>query len=384
LKRFLKILFLCSYEYQVYLFYSFCCHSYINTYIIFSYAKQQGFQSRCGGGGSDISLFNHIISLPNLLKAWKEFKKSKSSKKDVFNFEFNLENNLFALNQRLLDKTYEPSPYEAFFVYDPKKRHIHKANVSDRVLYQAVYRIIYPIFDKHFIYDSYSSRKEKGVHTASKRLFVFLRKISKNWNAPVFALKCDVRKFFDSINHDVLFSLISKKIKDRDTLNLIESIFKSFEKSKGVGLPLGNVTSQLFANIYLNELDQFIKHNLKVKYYLRYADDFIILNNNQKVLEAVLLKLKEFLRVNLKLELHPNKISIRKLHQGIDFVGYVILKDAVVLRTKTKKRIYKKLKKAKKDLQNELLDKEKFIQIKNSYLGILKHCKDKEIKRQIS
>lgn len=336
------------------------------------------------GGVTDISLFNHIISLSNLLKAWKEFKKSKSNKKDVLNFEFNLENNIFTLNQKLLDKTYRPSSYEAFFVYDPKKRHIHKANVSDRVLYQAVYSIIYPIFDKHFIYDSYSSRKEKGVHKGSKRLFVFLRKISRNWNTPIFALKCDVRKFFDSINHDILFSLINKKIEDRDTLNLIESILKSFEKSKGAGLPLGNVTSQLFANIYLNELDQFIKHNLKVKYYLRYADDFIILNNNQKDLDDILLKLKEFLRINLNLELHPNKISIRRLHQGVDFVGYVILKDAIVLRTKTKKRIYKKLKKIKKDLENGLLDKDKFIQIKNSYLGILKHCKYKEIKRQIS
>jgi len=356
-------------------------YKYIYNFLI---CKTTGISKSLRGGVTDISFFNHISSLPNLLKAWKEFKKSKSSKKDVLNFEFNLENNLFALHKKLVDKTYTPSPYETFFVYDPKKRHIHKANVSDRVLYQAVYRIIYPIFDKHFIYDSYSSRKEKGVHKGSKRLFVFLRKISKNWNVPVFALKCDVRKFFDSIDHEVLFNLIKEKIKDEDTLILIESILSSFEKSKGIGLPLGNVTSQLFANIYLNELDQFIKHSLKVKYYLRYADDFIILNNNQEDLEEILEKLREFLKLKLKLELHPNKISIRKLKQGIDFVGYVILKDAVVLRTKTKKRIYKKLKKAKINFKNYLLDKDKFIHIKNSYLGIVKHCNGKEIERQIN
>ena len=337
----------------------------------------------CWGGSVD-SLFHSIISLSNLLKAWKEFKQGKTTKADILEFEFNLESNLFALHTSLINKTYESDLYQAFYVYDPKRRHIHKATVRDRVLHQAIFRVLYPIFDKHFIFDSFSSRLKKGTHKASKRLFIALRKESKNWHSPAFALKCDIKKFFDSINHDILFSLIKKKITDADTLWLIEKNLKSFEKIPNTGLPLGNVTSQLFANIYLNELDQFIKHTLKTKRYFRYADDFVILQNNKEALEEILPKISEFLLNNLKLTLHPNKIQIRKLKQGIDFVGYVILPNAVVLRTKTKRRIYKKLKIARNKLLNEELSEEEFKQIKASYMGILTHCKDKEIKRKIA
>ena len=337
----------------------------------------------CVGGGALYSFFHNIISLPNLLQAWKEFRKCKTKKMDVAEFEFNLENNLFSLHQELINKTYEPTKYQAFFVYDPKRRHIHKAIVKDRVLNQAVFRILYQIFDKHFIYHSYSSRTKKGTHKASKKLFVALRKESKNWKQPVFVLKCDIRKFFDCIDHQILFELIKKKISDVNTLWLIDIILKSFEKCPGVGLPLGNVTSQLFANIYLNELDQFIKHKLKIKHYFRYADDFVILQNNETKLKNILKQVKEFLKTNLKLELHPNKVFIRKLKQGIDFVGYVILPNTTVLRTKTKKRIFKKLIKAQEDLINGKIDKDKFQQIKASYMGVLKHCRSNKIKREI-
>ncbi len=335
------------------------------------------------GGGSVYSFFHNIISLPNLLQAWKEFKKCKTRKTDVAEFEFNLESNLFSLYQELINKTYKPAKYEAFFVYDPKRRHIHKAIVKDRVLHQAIFRILYPIFDKHFIFDSYSSRVGKGTHKGSKRLFIFLRKASKNWKQPVFALKCDIRKFFDSIDHNILFKLIKKKISDADTLWLIGKVLKSFEKTKNAGLPLGNVTSQLFSNIYLNELDQFIKHKLKVKYYLRYADDFILISENKNLLRFYQKEIESFLRQNLKIELHPNKVFIRKLKQGIDFVGYVILPNAIVLRTKTKKRIFKKLKKAQKEFFAGKINKDEFQQIKASYMGMLKHCKSNEIKREI-
>ncbi len=335
------------------------------------------------GGGSIQSLFHNIVSLSNLLKAWKEFKKCKNSKTDIAEFEFNLENNLFSLYQDLINKTYKPDPYQAFYVYDPKKRHIHKAVVRDRVLHQAIFRILYHIFDKHFIFDSYSSRLNKGTHKASKRLFRALRKESKNWHTPVFALKCDIRKFFDSINHDILFSLIKKKITDSETLILLDQILKSFGKSPNTGLPLGNVTSQLFANIYLNEFDQFMKHKLKVRYYFRYADDFVIIDRNKESLENYLSNIKLFLAENLKLELHPGKVFIRKLRQGIDFVGYVILPNVAVLRTKTKNRIFKKLKNAKSKLLEGKISQENFEQIKASYMGVLKHCKNKEIKRKI-
>jgi retron-type reverse transcriptase len=337
----------------------------------------------CVGGGAVNSLFHNIVSLSNLLLAWKEFKKCKSAKKDIVEFEFNLENNLFELQKELVNKTYKSNPYEAFFVHDPKRRHIHKATVRDRVLNQAVFRILYQIFDKHFIFHSYSSRIEKGTHKASKKLFVSLCKKSKNWRQPVFILKCDVRKFFDSIDHQILFELINKKISDIETIWLVDKILKSFEKSPRVGLPLGNVTSQLFANIYLNELDQFIKHKLKVKYYFRYADDFILTSSNEKSLLFYKKEIENFLEQNLKIKLHPNKVLIRKLKQGIDFVGYVILPNATVLRTKTKNRIFKKLKKAQKELIFGGISKEKFHQIKTSYLGVIKHCKNKKLKRDL-
>lgn len=299
--------------------------------------------------------------------AWKEFRRGKRKKPDVQQFEFNLEDNLFQLYGELKGELYYPDSYVSFYVQDPKLRHIHKASVRDRVLHQAIFRVLCPIFDKGFIYDSYSSRLGKGTHIAVERLGIFLRKLSKNYRRPVFALKCDISKFFDSIDQEILLDLIKKKIFDQNTIWLIEKIIKSFEKSPGKGLPLGNVTSQLFANVYLNELDQFIKHELKIKYYLRYCDDFIILGNKEDFAE-IINRINKFLANNLGLILHPNKIIIRKFFQGIDFLGYVTRPYCVVLRTKTKRRLLRKINKI--NLQ--------------SYLGLLKHCCGYKIQEQIN
>jgi retron-type reverse transcriptase len=319
-----------------------------------------------------------------LFLAWREFKKGKTRKKDVQQFEFNLENNLFQLHWELQSKTYQHSQYTAFNVCDPKLRRIHKANVRDRVLHHAIFRILYPVFDKHFLNDSYSCRTEKGTHKAVNRLKEFANKESRNNSRNILALKCDVRKFFDSIDQEILLNLIKNKITDLDAIWLIETIIRSFHG----GIPLGNVTSQLFANIYLKELDQFAKHNLREKYYLRYCDDFIILAESKNHLEDLIGKLDDFLQSELKLNLHPNKISIRKYRRGIDFLGYVILPHHRVLRTKTKKRIIKKMKGKKLDLKNRLISEESFKQSWQSYLGVLKHCAGygikKEIKRNLS
>lgn len=319
------------------------------------------------GGGRIRSLFHDVASVANLLISWKEFRRGKNKKEDVRAFEFNLENNLFKLHEDLIAKNYKPDSYEAFFVHDPKRRHIHKASVRDRVLHQAVFRILYTIFDKYFIYHSYSSRVGKGTHKGVKSLYIAIRKISNNWKIPSYALKCDVRKFFDSIDHEILFALIKKKIKDEDTLDLVLVILKSFEKEKGKGLPLGNVTSQLFANIYLDELDQFVKHALKVKYYFRYADDFVILSTSKEQLEKTKWQMSEFLNESLRLELHKDKVFIRKVSQGIDFLGYVILPHSIVLRTKTKRRVLKKV-----NSQNI-----------SSYLGVLSHAKTNNLRHKI-
>lgn len=251
--------------------------------------------------------------------------------------------------------------------------------VKDRVLHHSIFRILYPIFDRTFIYDSYSCRLNKGTHKAVSRFVKFTRKLSRNNTKRIFALKCDIRKFFDSVDQDILLELIKKKIKDSDAIWLIKKIVKSFID----GIPLGNVTSQLFANIYLNGLDQFIKHKFKAKYYLRYCDDFVILGENKEYLTNLIPLVDNFLKEKLKLFLHQDKIIIRKYHQGIDFLGYVVLPYYRALRTKTKRRILKKIKKRYQDLRTGLVSEQSFNQGLQSYLGILKHCRGYKIRKQI-
>ena len=306
------------------------------------------------------------------MSAWKEFRRGKRKKTDVLEFEFNLEDNLFALHQELIDKTYQPEYYTAFLVHDPKLRLIHKATVRDRVLHQAVFRVLYPIFDKNFIFDSYSCRVEKGTHRGVTRLENFARKVSQNHRVPAYALKCDVKKFFASIDQNILLGLIEQKVIEPNVIWLIKLIIKSYETISDIGLPLGNVTSQLFANIYLNELDQFVKHELKQKYYLRYCDDFIILDQDREKLENLIVKLEEFLAQKLNLTLHPDKITIRKTNQGIDFLGYVALPYYRVLRTRTKNRILRKIRKSKISEAS-----------RQAYLGILEHCYGYKVAEQI-
>lgn len=178
------------------------------------------------------NLFSQIISLENLFESWKEFRRGKRKKIDVQIFERNLENNLFALHHELKRKTYRHLNYTSFYITDPKRRHIYKADVRDRIVHHAVYRILYPIFDKGFIFDSYSCRLEKGTHKAVKRLALFARKVSKNYSGPCFALKCDVKRYFDSIDHNILLKMIRKKITDVGTLWLTEEIIQSFSRER--------------------------------------------------------------------------------------------------------------------------------------------------------
>lgn len=325
-------------------------------------------------------LYEKITSIDNLFQAWDEFKKGKGKKRDVAVFERNLEDNLFKLHKKLASKTYKHSSYSDFFINDPKRRHIHKAGVKDRMVHHALYKVLVLVFEPTFINDSYSCRVGFGTHKAFKKLVIYSRKVSKNYTKTCWALKCDVKKFFDSVDHEILLELINKKVKDKDALWLTELIIKSYSHThththtNTRGIPLGNLTSQLFANIYLNELDQFVKHRLKVKYYLRYADDFILLHQQRKKLILWKEKISSFLTEELKLELHPNKIHLRKLDWGIDFVGYVSLPHCEVLRTKTKRRIFKKIKNKIQDYKDGKIDKIKLKQSIHSYLGILKHA----------
>lgn len=233
-----------------------------------------------------------------------------------------MEDNLFNLHQALKDKTYQHGSYQSFYVHDPKLRHIHKASVQDRIIHHLLYRYLYALFNKTFIFDSYSCRLEKGTHKAVSRLEKFTRIVSKNYTKPCWALKLDIKKFFASVDHQILLNLLQDKIKDKDIIWLLKQVIGSFHSEHGLnkGIPLGNLTSQVFANIYLNELGQFIKHHLKLKYYLRYADGFIMLSCSND-LNQWIKRIEQFLPGRLKIELHPKKIILRKLNWGIDFFG---------------------------------------------------------------
>lgn len=336
-----------------------------------------------GGGFHKGNIFSEIVSFENLLAAWREFKRGKMKKIEMQNFAFNLEDHLFSLQEELQEKNYRPGGYDFFFVNDPKLRPIHKASVRDGVLFQAVFRILYHIFDRKFIHDSYACRFEKGTHKGIERFNIFAKKVSKNYRHQAFVLKCDIQKFFYSIDHAILLDLIRGEIDDMDVIDLIERIIASFSIKPGKGLPLGNVTSQLFANVYLNELDQYVKHILKEKYYIRYCDDFIILNTDKNHLVGLIPKLNVFLNDHLALHLHPNKIQIRKLSQGIDFLGYVSLPHYQVLRTKTKKRMFRNIRRKLSERETGTINDFEFNQTLQSYFGQLRHCSSYKVKREI-
>lgn len=230
--------------------------------------------------------------------------------------------------------------YHAFNIADPKPRNIHKASVRDRLLHHAIYRILYPYFDARFIHDSYSCRNNKGTHRALERFKSFGYKVSKNNTKTCFVLKCDIRKFFASIDQVILLGILAQVINDEDILWLLGRVIQSFDSGKpNIGLPLGNLTSQLLVNIYMNEFDQYVKHILKVKHYIRYADDFVVLSEDKKYLETVLKKMNEFLETKLHLQMHPDKVFIKTLASGVDFLGWVHFPHHRVLRTATKRKM---------------------------------------------
>ncbi|MCX6718856.1 MAG: reverse transcriptase/maturase family protein, partial [Candidatus Taylorbacteria bacterium] len=340
----------------------------------------QNRQNPTGGGhiiGKSIIQFNHtyddIISLENLLEAWKEFRKDKRSRKDVQEFERDLMSNIMSLHSDLDAKTYRHSSYEAFKVNDPKPRDIHKATVRDRLLHRALYRKLYPFFNRIFISDSTSCRLEKGTHKAVNRFRVFARKASFNHTKTVWVLKCDIRKFFASIDQTRLLAILARYILDKDILSLISIIIGSFHSTeKGIGLPLGNLTSQLFVNIYMNEFDQFMKHRIKAKYYIRYSDDFVIISRDRDWLVSIISRIRNFLWYELKLQLHPNKVSIGTITSGIDYLGWVNFNDHRVLRTSTKRRMFKRiqLKQGKRETVQ-------------SYLGMIGHGNCRKVEMEV-
>ena len=317
--------------------------------------------------------FEEIISIENLLEAWKEFSNGKKQKKDVQIFQMRLMDNIFALQEDLFNHTYKHGGYQAFKINDPKPRDIHKATVRDRLLHHAIYRVLYPFFDKTFIADSYSCRIGKGTHKSINRFMDFGRKVSKNNTQTCWILKCDIRKFFANIDHKILIGILREYIPDENIMALLENVIGSFSSSKEeAGLPLGNLTSQLFVNIYMNKFDQFAKHKLKVKYYIRYADDFVVFLQDKKYLEDLTIQMQDFLGKELKLEMHPGKVFIKTLARGVDFLGWINFPDHRVLRTSTRKRMMRKI---NGNSSSETV---------GSYLGMLQHGNTQKLQVEIA
>ncbi len=302
----------------------------------------------------------------NLLKA---IKKTKNTVQKKISFT-NIPNIINDLSKKLKNDQYKPSKFSCFAVKDPKIREIFAPDYKDRVIHHFVLNYINCI-DKKFIDDCYSNRKNKGIHKGVKRLQKFMHKKNQ------YYLMADIKTFFPSINKEILYNLILNHVKSIEelsceekniVLNLLEKIvfqdpikplpvFKGnrknlslvpkekslFYSSKDVGLPIGSLTSQFFANIYLNELDQFIKHKLKIKYYIRYVDDFIILANDTKTLLMIKDRVQNFLYEKLKLTLHPKKIVIQHKSKGINFLGYIVKENYILIRKRTVKSFKRKL-----------------------------------------
>lgn len=286
------------------------------------------------------NIYEQIISFENLILAWMNARRGKTKKPYVIEFEKELFYNLMALHYELLYQTYKPKPLKTFILRDPKTRKISKSDFRDRIVHHAIVNVLEPIFDKTFIYDSWANRVGKGNLYALERFDSFVRKVSQNgkvngiFNANQikgYCFKADIKHYFDTVNHEILLNIVSKKIADDNVICLIRCMLNAnFESQRervisdlqGVGMPLGNLTSQFFGNVYLNELDYFIKHELKAKYYLRYVDDFVILHGSKTQLEEWKLKIDLFLRDKLKIELHPQKSRVISLSKGVDFVGF--------------------------------------------------------------
>jgi RNA-directed DNA polymerase len=388
-------------------------------------------------------MYDNIISLDNLLIAWQEFLCGKKNKKDTQEFGRNLMHNIIALHNDLKNKTYKHGEYKSFKISDPKPRDIHNSSVRDRLLHHAIYRVLYPHFDKKFVHDSYSCRLGKGTHIANERFRYFAGKVSKNYTRSCWVLKCDIRKFFANIDHKILTEILERNIEDKDiyppsfvipaeagelgegpkrkdgggrteswsgdflaekysglqsentdldsreytrmtgedkslikndTILLLKEVVGSFNTKdrENVGLPLGNLTSQLLVNIYMNEFDQFVKHELKEKYYIRYADDFVFMSENKTHFEKLISKILLFLQKELKLEIHPDKLYIKTLSSGLDFLGWIHFLKHKVLRTTTKKRMFR-----------NIIKKEGKKETTQSYLGMLKHGNTNKLKEEI-
>ncbi|MEY2975877.1 MAG: hypothetical protein RLZZ435_14 [Cyanobacteriota bacterium] len=338
------------------------------------------------------NLWHLITEFENLWLAAKKAQKGKRFKENVLKFNLNLESELLTLHKELLEQTYSPGQYHSFEITEPKTRLISAAPYRDRVVHHALCNVISPILEKSLIPDTYANRVGFGTHKALKRFTEFLR-------SSRYILQCDIRKYFPSIDHDILKSLIRNKIKCKSTLWLIDKIIDGSNPqeivplyfpddnllsplNRKMGLPIGNLTSQTFANFYLNDFDHFIKENLKVKKYLRYVDDFALFSDDYEQLAQAREQIQDYL-ITLRLQIHPSKNHLFETQYGATFVGYRILPTHIRVRSDNlimgRRRLRYKLKKLN---QNHLTAQHFYLSL-NAWFAHLSHADSWQLREQI-
>lgn len=319
------------------------------------------------------NLFDKIVSLDNLYEADKRARRQKSHRPEVMLFDKNKDNLLLDLQRKLINGEYETSEYYVFKIYEPKEREIFKLPYyPDRIVHHAIMNIMEPIWVSAFVKGTYSCIRKRGIHKALKDVkFALKDEINTQ-----YCLKLDIRKFYSSIDHDILKTIIRKKIKDKRLLSLLDEIIESAQ-----GVPIGNYLSQFFANLYLTYLDHWIKEQKKVRYYFRYADDIVILGGDKQQLRDLFYNIQDYLNNKLKLNFKNNWQIFKVDSRGIDFVGYRVFHTHTLLRKRIKKRFCKKINKLNKK-QN--LDKDTYKQKICSYIGWIKYCNGRNLLNKMS
>ena len=337
-------------------------------------------------------LFDRLVSFENLLAAAQAARRGKRFKPNVARFDFNLEHELFALGDELRSHIYRPGPYHTFTIREPKTRLISAAPYRDRVVHHALCRIIEPVFDRTFIKDSYACRVGKGTHLA-------VEEFSRHARRYGYVLKCDIAKYFPSIDHDILAGLLARKIKDPRVLWLIRVIVEASNAQDFIcrhftgddlftplarrrGIPIGNLTSQFFANVYLNGFDHFVKETLRCEAYLRYCDDFVVFGHDRQSLWAIKAAMGHYLST-LRLTLHPRKCQVFPTWAGVDFLGYRVFPTHRRLRATTTKRAIRRLREKARAWQRGVLSMERWRQSLASWLGHAQHADTYGLRRAV-
>lgn len=338
------------------------------------------------------NLWTAITDFDNLLYAARQAQRGKRFRENVLEFNFALEQELFTLQRQLRDRSYQPGGYRTFEIKDPKPRLISAAPYRDRVVHHALCHIILPLLEPTLINDTYANRVGYGTHRALKRFTPLARRYR-------YCLQCDIQKYFPSIDHDLLKGLIRRRLKCPDTLWLIDTIIDASNEPPAVveyfpgddlltplqrrrGLPIGNLTSQLFANLYLSPFDHFVKRDLKLTHYLRYVDDFAAFSDDRQALAEARVAMEDYLDT-LRLKMHPIKSQLVETRHGVNFVGFRVLPDRIRVRNDNLRRARRRMKRLQKDYETGLITLRPLVQRLQSWEAHLTHGDTYRLRRKL-